>query len=189
VTGGGDPTVAVMTVADAERYANGSVSVARPFEGGSRVSRPEPVDPFRLRSVRYVDWFTSVRDAAVVDTFERDGRSYVWLSLANDTYPGVRNSTGSALVDERGLVHSLRRSYAVPNRPDVRVIVTVEVVNVGETEAPPPDWYDDGTDDGAETAAEGRPPPPTRAAASAPTARSLVATNRTDGGAPASLAR
>jgi hypothetical protein len=146
VTGAGETTATVQTVAGVERFANGSVRATRPVDDegagrSTRLARTDPEDPFRDRSVRYVRWFASVRNSTVVEAAERDGRVYYWLALANDPWPGVANSTGSLLVDERGLVHSIRRSYDVPDRPGVSVVVTVEVTNVGETTVTPPAWY------------------------------------------------
>ncbi|MFC4358524.1 hypothetical protein ACFO0N_11290 [Halobium salinum] len=179
VTGAGEPTATVQVVADEEVFANGSVRVERGVDGEPRDARSgqsdfaEPDDPFRSRAENYVDWFTSVREAGVVETVERDGRTLYWLSLADDPWLGVENSTGSALVDERGLVHSLRRSYDVPGRPGVSVTVTVEVVNVGETTAPAPAWYrsgaaatdpDDGTPGAPETEETGSDTPNVSAA-------------------------
>ena len=102
-----------------------------PGDGGAR---------FAARVERYLVWSLSVRSSRVADVGRADGRSYLWLTYRGDDYAGVSAVNGSAVVDARGMVHELRRRYAVPDREGVTVAVTVRYERVGETTVSPPSW-------------------------------------------------
>jgi hypothetical protein len=129
-----DPSYAVdgnrtVLVRPNETYTYG---VASPARGG----------PIAARLARLVEWFLSVGESRLAYATSRDGRRYYALAFANDTYPGVENATGTAIVDERGVVHELRRSYGYPTRNGVRVTVTVRLSGLNRTTADPPPWYE-----------------------------------------------
>ena len=147
-----------VTVEQYGRLAAGSQVVAEDpsfATGGRRVVlvRPNETYDYRLRAssgsggpiadrlATYVRWFLSVEDSRIADTTVRDGRRLYWLVFANDTYPGIVNTTGTALIDERGFVHRMTRSYEYPGRNGVVVTATVAVSDVGRTTAEPPAWY------------------------------------------------
>jgi hypothetical protein len=151
-----------VTVEQYGRLAAGSQVVAEDpsfATGGRRVVlvRPNETYDYRLRAssgsggpiadrlATYVRWFLSVEDSRIADTTVRDGRRLYWLVFANDTYPGIVNTTGTALIDERGFVHRMTRSYEYPGRNGVVVTATVAVSDVGRTTAEPPAWYRQAT--------------------------------------------
>ncbi|AUV82021.1 hypothetical protein C2R22_10475 [Salinigranum rubrum] len=95
------------------------------------------------RVEQYVGWFLSVSESDVVDSFERDGTRYYWVRLGADTYAGVENSTGSALVDENGVVHEVRRQYDYPGSDGVSAAVSIRYTDFGTTTVSPPAWYEE----------------------------------------------
>jgi hypothetical protein len=105
-------------------------------------------DRYGDRAERYVEWYLSVSESEIVDTVERDGTRYYWVRLGRDPYPGVENSSGSALVDETGVVHEIRRQYDRPGGDGVSAVVTLRYTDFGETTVRPPAWYEErvGTD-------------------------------------------
>mgnify|MGYP006273890691 CR=1 FL=1 len=143
-----------LVVSGAEAFADGETRyhrrvVADEFEGTDTVDS-EPVRGVRNgegryadRVEQYVDWYLSVSDSAVVDSVERDGTRYYWVRLGADTYPGVENSTGSALVGEDGLVYEVRRQYDYPGSTGVSAVVSIRYTDVGTTTVTPPRWYDE----------------------------------------------
>ncbi len=116
-----------------ERDQRGRVSVKNVSDGRARFSE---------RFGRYIRWYLSVRESTIRERVSERGETYFWLELRGDPWPGVENLTGSALVDDRGLVHEIRRTYTLPGRSNVAVTVTVRLRNVGETRVRPPDWLD-----------------------------------------------
>jgi hypothetical protein len=95
------------------------------------------------RVEQYVGWFLSVSESDVVDSFERDGTRYYWVRLGTDTYAGIENSTGSALVDENGVVHEVRRQYDYPGNDGVSAVVSIRYTDFGTTTVSPPAWYEE----------------------------------------------
>jgi len=145
----GVPVEHSLVVAERERFANGTRRVTRVGDG-SYVVDPEPIgrvdaDPHADRVSTYIEWFLSVESSEITDVDRRERRSYYWLSTTGDSYPGVENATGMALVDDRGRVHELRRTYDLPNDPGVSAVVTIRYTDVGETTVTPPAWYRNGT--------------------------------------------
>jgi hypothetical protein len=151
--GAGDLRRADLVVAGVEVYADGETRyerqpIADEFEDSYTVD-PAPVqgvrngeDAYADRAERYLEWYLSVSESAVVDSFEREGTRYYWVRLGRDPYPGVENSSGSALVDENGVVHELRRQYDVPGEPGVSAVVSLRYTDVGSTTVEPPAWYE-----------------------------------------------
>ncbi len=95
------------------------------------------------RVEQYVGWFLSVSESDVVDSFEREGTRYYWVRLGSDPYPGVENSTGSALVDENGVVHEVMRQYDYPGSDGVSAVVSIRYTDFGTTTVSPPAWYEE----------------------------------------------
>jgi hypothetical protein len=56
--------------------------------------------------------------------------------LEGDPFPGVVNTTGSALVDRNGVVREVHRVYEVPDRRGVTVAVTLRIEATGNAEDP-----------------------------------------------------
>jgi hypothetical protein len=118
-------------------YADGTALYARPVEGlepseGDRDVRRtarEPTTPNRVvdRSRRYVRWYLGVEESRVTGRTTRDGRTEVRVGLEGDSWPGSRNVTGEARVDERGVVRVVRRASTPLGEPSVRVVTTIRV--------------------------------------------------------------
>jgi hypothetical protein len=146
VEGFGDLRREPLVVRDAAAYVNGSLRAERGtgVDGssfGAAFSAGVGGDPAD-RVATYVRWFLSVEESRVVDAVERDGRRLYWLVLDGDSYPGVENTTGTALVDGTGLVHEVRRSYDYPSEDGVGATVTVRYDRLDATTVEPPAWYD-----------------------------------------------
>jgi hypothetical protein len=165
IEGAGDLRGADLVISGIEAYADGEARYERRFSDGSiNAGTGYGLDRGGLRGVqngegryadraeRYIGWYLSVSESAVVDTFERAETRYYWVRLGRDPYPGVENSTGSALVDENGVVHEIRRQYDVPGDGDVSAVVTLRYTDFGTTTVQPPPWHDRGIDAGNETA-------------------------------------
>jgi hypothetical protein len=107
--------------------------------GWRSVAIDRPDDPFADRTAAHLRRTLDVDDTAIVGSFERDGRTYVWIDLRR-RQPGGNATIDSVLVDERGLVHEVRHAYALrsPELPTVRTVVTVRVEPANVTASPPP---------------------------------------------------
>jgi hypothetical protein len=140
-----------LVVADVEAFSGGGVRYERRIApNGSatyetttvRTTRAD-VGRYADRVERYVRWFLSVEESRVRDSFRRDGVTYYWVVLGADPYPGVRNSSGSAIVSETGLVYGIHRRYEVPNSRNVTVSVSVRYDDVNSTRVTAPFWVDE----------------------------------------------
>lgn len=134
-----------LVVADGSTYANGTARFERVATDSYRIAPldPEAGDPFARRTATYLEWFLTVDDSRVVDAYGTGGRTHFWLKLSGDPWPGAENVTGSALVDERGRVHEVRRSHTLPDDPAVRVVVRIRVSDTDEGAPDPPAWVAD----------------------------------------------
>jgi hypothetical protein len=151
VTGAGRLRHSALSIASVEAYADGSSRHERRVrdDGFDRSApRPEPVRGIRNgegryadRAEQYLDWYLSVSESTIVDVVEREGTRYYWLSLGEDPYVGVENSSGSALVDEDGVVHEIRREYDVPDSDGVSAVVRFRYTDFGTTTVSPPAWH------------------------------------------------
>lgn len=90
-------------------------------------SGPVPGGPYARAVDRYLRWYLSVSSSTVADVRTDDGTERVWLVLDGDPHPGVANTTGSALVDGRGVVREVHRRYDAPNERGVTVAVTLRI--------------------------------------------------------------
>jgi hypothetical protein len=159
-------------VAEESVYANGTTLYVRPVEGRDtpesarfvRVTTRETTTPNRIvdRSRRYVRWYLGVEESRIVGHATRDGRSEVQVGLEGDSWPGSRNVTGEARVDERGLVRTIRRESRPVGEPSVRIVVTIRVTTE-PVRVTRPAWVDPGPE--TDTAGSTPVPRPT------PTAR------------------
>ena len=100
----------------------------------------DPDGPYADLLDQYLRWYLSVSRSTVAAETTVDGEPAVWLLLDGDPYPGVVNTTGSALIDRRGVAREVHRSYDDPDRPGVSVSVTLRVEDVGDTDVPSPWW-------------------------------------------------
>ena len=151
--GAGELRRPVLVVSGVEAFADGGTRyerrvVAGEFEPAGTVDAT-PVRGIRSdegryadRVERYVEWYLSVSESAIIDSFERGDTSYYWVRLGSDPYPGVANSTGSAVVDEDGVVHEIRRRYDHPDEGNVSAVVTIRYTDFGTTTVQPPAWHD-----------------------------------------------
>jgi hypothetical protein len=161
--GAGDLERGSLVVAGVEAYADGERRYQRRVVA-DEFDRRYTVETDAVRGVRngegryadrveqYVDWFLSVSDSAIVDSFERGDVRYYWVRLGADPYAGVENSTGSALVDENGVVHEVRREYDYPGSEGVSAAVSIRYTDVGTTTVSPPEWYEERVGTDGETA-------------------------------------
>jgi hypothetical protein len=90
--------------------------------------------PYARATDRYLRWYLSVSRSTIADATTEDGT--VWLVLDGDPFPGVVNTTGSALVDRNGVVREVHRVYEVPGKRGVTVAVTLRIETTGNTEDP-----------------------------------------------------
>ncbi|WP_380675889.1 hypothetical protein [Salinigranum sp. GCM10025319] len=158
--GAGDLRRADLVVSEVEAFADGETRyerrvVADEFDQTYTVEAT-PVRGVRNgegryadRAERYVEWFLSVSESEVVDVVARGDTRYYWVSLGEDPYVGIENSTGSALVDEHGVVHQIRRQYDSPDDGNVSAVVIIRYADFDTTTVQPPVWVD------RESAAEG----------------------------------
>lgn len=109
-----------------ESYAN-----VRVRDGSSD---PVADGPYARAIDRYLRWYLSVSRSTVADATTEDGT--VWLVLEGDPFPGVVNTTGSALVDRKGVVREVHRVYEVPDRRGVTVAVMLRIEATGNAEDP-----------------------------------------------------
>jgi hypothetical protein len=132
-------------VGNTSAFADGQVRYVRlAGEAGATVETElRPEDRIAARSERYIRGVLSGSDTRVVGAFERDGTTRVWIAVSRDAEAGSE-TTGSLLVDERGLVHELHHEYVYrpSDGPPVRVVVTMRLAP-GNVSASPPPWLDD----------------------------------------------
>jgi hypothetical protein len=132
-------------VGNTSAFADGQVRYVRlAGEAGATVETElRPEDRVAARSERYLRGVLRGSDTRVVGAFERDGTTRVWIAVSRDAGAGAE-TTGSLLVDERGLVHELHHEYVYrpSDGPPVRVVVTMRLAP-GNVSASPPPWLDD----------------------------------------------
>lgn len=132
VTSTGTLEGAPMRVAATDRYADGSREYIR--KNGDRWSLAvRDGDPFLPRVRDYLAWKFSVNETAVERT-----STGVRVRFAGDAYGTSTPVTGSAVVTEEGVVRSLRRSHRLEG--GLRVVVTLNTTQVGETSVEQPAW-------------------------------------------------
>jgi len=124
VTGGTRPVAARPTGGgrtgpDAADGVAGSTRLERDPLGDGRER------PYADRVERYLGWYLSVERSRVTGTFVEGDTRFFWVVLSGDPWPGVENTTGSALIDERGVVHEIRRSYDRPGTAGVSVVASI----------------------------------------------------------------
>ena len=123
---------APMRIATADIYADGSREYVR--DNGDRWSLTvRDGDPFLPRVRNYLAWKFSVEETTV-----EPSPAGVRVRFAGEAYGTGTPVTGSALVTERGLVRSLRRTYELES--GTRVVVTLNTTQVGETTVEKPAW-------------------------------------------------
>lgn len=97
---------------------------------------PFVLDP----AATYVEWYLSASRSAITDVRERDGRTYYLVETIGNLYPGAENARASVLVDSWGIVHRLRAERELPDS-DVKVVMTFQYTDIGNTTVRPPAWY------------------------------------------------
>lgn len=135
-------------LAEVSTYANGSVRYEYdPDDPEARyrtctIGRHARHEDHHIdRSERYIGYFLSVRESTITDAFEEDGKRFYWIVFANDPWPGVENTVGSALIDSTGVVHVIHRRYDEPDREGVSVIMSFRYTDIGTTTVEPPSWH------------------------------------------------
>jgi len=134
-----------QAIGNTSAFADGQVRYVRlAGEAGATVETElRPEDRIASRSERYLRGVLRGSDTRVVGAFERDGTKRFWIAVSRDEEAGTE-TTGSLLVDERGLVHELHHEYVYrpSDGPPVRVVVTMRLAP-GNVSASPPPWLDD----------------------------------------------
>ncbi|MFB6177284.1 MAG: hypothetical protein ABEI99_09115, partial [Halobaculum sp.] len=136
----GTPTKTPGYIDRTPQYAEGDQYAE---DGGTTIvenRRVSTEDPFLPRILQYVDWFLSVRESRLLGTDQRGEESVVLVGLRGDPWPGVVNTTGYAVISERGVVRAIHRTYHPPGHPEVTISVTVRVTDIGETTVDRPRW-------------------------------------------------
>lgn len=123
-----------------DAYANGTTRTERVAGTGRPVSDE---DRYRDRLRRYLGWYLSVEQSWVANQTTVGDTTLTRVQSDGDSWPGVEDATGSAVVTERGVVRLARRSYRDADTGR-RVVVTVRVSDVGTTTVVPPAWVRDG---------------------------------------------
>lgn len=133
---------------DRPRYANGSHVFEQRGAPGERWYRTYPVRPsggaddYADDARRYLGWFLTVEESSVVERFEREGTTYFRVDLRGDPWPGIDDVSGTAVVDEHGVVHSIRRQYT-DDGDGSSVTVTMTYTAFGTATVDPPPWLDE----------------------------------------------
>lgn len=151
VSSEGIPSMDSPVVADVEAYADGEVrwerriSVPPRSDGGMYSKRTagtdrSPHDYYADRVERYLGWYLSVENSTVEDILERNGVTYYWVRLGTDSYPGVENASGRALVTDEGVVVRLERTYETPEPPNATATVRIVYTNRGDSPVDEPPW-------------------------------------------------
>lgn len=85
-------------------------------------------DRFASRTAGYLLWLLDDGDSTVVGSFERDGRTWVWIGVQPGSAAGT-DAVGSVLVDERGLVRGIHYEYTYlpADSSSVRAVVSMEM--------------------------------------------------------------
>jgi hypothetical protein len=135
-TGGvlGSPTA----VSSTEAYANGSVRYERRVDGGEveYAARDRTVgdDRFADRVGAIVASRLGAGWALVVGNYREAGTRFYVVGFRGD------EAVGNAVVDERGVVHSLTWQYTPEDYPRVTAEVTLRY-DFGNVTVEPPEWY------------------------------------------------
>jgi len=119
-----------------ETYADGTVILTESAteaesaggEGWRSVAVTAERDRFASRTVGYLLWLLDDGDSTVVGSFERDGRTWVWIGVQPGSAAGT-DAVGSVLVDERGLVRGIHYEYTYlpADSSSVRAVVSMEM--------------------------------------------------------------
>jgi hypothetical protein len=139
----GDLAQTPPSIAETDRYANGTVSLRRvDDETTVTTGALSPSDPFQDELAQYLRWYLSVDASRITDRTGTGDATTYRIATNGDPYAGVTNTTGSALVTRDGLVWSVRRSYDDPYHRNLRAVVSVRISGVGSTTAPKPGWVE-----------------------------------------------
>lgn len=137
----GDPVGSPSAVDQTAVYAaDGRVIEQSTVSGVVERGTPTARDPFLDRIEQYTGWYLGVERSRVVDRVRENGERLTFLRLRGDPWPGVENTTGTAVVTGEGVLRAVHRSYTLPDRPSVRATVTVRIEAVGETAVRRPAW-------------------------------------------------
>jgi hypothetical protein len=134
-------------LADVEAYAEGGVRYQRAVDGespalGTRaIGDPAVAARYAERVQTLLSRYLAVDRTRIVTRFSRDGRTHYWLAFGDDGGPRATNVTGSAIVDDRGVVHSLRWSYEIPGTDGRAAVASIQYAQFGDVRAAPPAWY------------------------------------------------
>jgi len=132
--------------ADVEAFADGETRFERPYDEEYRATeasrRQRGVGRYAHRASVYVRWFLSANETRVVDRFEDGALTLYRVELTGSDWSGAENMSGTAVVDERGVVRFIRVSYRIPET-DLTSVVSVRYERIGATSVEPPGWIDE----------------------------------------------
>ena len=139
-----------LIVADRSAYADGEFRyerIVRENRTGYLRESPTPWrdglhgrDRYLGRTSTYVRWFLSVEESRIAGTTERDGVRYYWVVTEGEPFPGYPNARGSALIDENGVVHEVRRTYDDPEPRSGEIEIAFRYTQFGNVTVTPPTW-------------------------------------------------
>lgn len=139
-----------LIVADRSAYADGEFRYERIVrENRTGFLRESPTtwrdglhgrDRYLGRTSTYVRWFLSVEESRIAGTTERDGVRYYWVVTEGEPFPGYPNAQGSALIDENGVVHEIRRTYDEPGARNGEIEIAFRYTQIGNVTVRPPTW-------------------------------------------------
>lgn len=140
-----EPTTDAVLFSPGPAYADGEYRY-EPTGGADGRESVRAIDlsiaeerPFRERARAYIEWYLSASRSAITDVVRRNGRTMYRVETVGDPYPGAANARASALVDTRGMVHTLRAERDLPES-DVRMVLSFRYTDLGSTTVEPPKW-------------------------------------------------
>lgn len=135
-----DPSIIAATAAYADGHRR--VTEAAPNRSQPVARRAGGEGRFTDRVETYLGWYLTVENSSVVDRVVHAEHTYYWISLGNDPWPGLVDSSGRVLIDDRGLVRYLSVTYRPPDAR-TRITVGIRYTDVGNTTVTPPEWYNE----------------------------------------------
>lgn len=133
-----------FSVVGGDVYADGSARYERVNESGVEEGVLLTYDRFVDDYALYLLWFLDVRDSSIVDQHSRDGTTTTFLTTDENPEPTIRNTTGTLVVTQDGLIERARWTYDISGTPagedDVSVAFEMRLSDVGETTVSEPDW-------------------------------------------------
>ncbi|MEF8784081.1 MAG: hypothetical protein V5A39_13905 [Haloarculaceae archaeon] len=140
-----------FSVVEKDVYADGSVRYERVNESDVEQTVLLSYDRFADDYALYLLWFLDVRDSSIVDQQSTGGTTTTFLATDENPEPTIKNTTGSVVVTQEGLIKRARWAYDISGTPagddNVSVVFELRISDVGETTVSEPDWMNATADD------------------------------------------